>query len=113
MVIFGPLGFIGKEITPTFLDALKSQQISSLALASRDPQSSKFQEARKRGAKIVPTSFDDKAALIETLRGTDVVISCMGTQGDYKKNKHVLMQACEMNLFALSHVNILMVMSRR
>lgn len=104
VVIFGPLGFIGKEITSTFLGAFKSQQISSLALASRDPQSSKFQAARKRGAEIVPTSFDDKAALIKTLRGIDVVISCMGTQGDYKKNKHVLMEACETPLFALWHV---------
>lgn len=104
VVIFGPSGFIGKTITPTFLGALKSEQISSLALASRDPKSPKFQEAEKGGAKIVPTSFDDKAALIKTLRGTDVVVSCMGTQGDYKKNKHVLMEACERSPFALWHV---------
>ena len=93
VAIFGPLGFIGKEIVPTFLEALQSKQISSLALASRNSASSSFDYAKRQGAKIVATSFENKQELVETLQGTDVVISCMGTQGDYKQNKRVLVEA--------------------
>lgn len=92
--LVGPAGFIGKEITPTFLDALRSKQISSLTLLTRDPKSSRYDGARSQGAKVELASFEDKPALVRTLRGGDVVVSCMGTQGDYKKNKHVLMEAC-------------------
>ncbi|KAL6354201.1 hypothetical protein LRP88_12535 [Fusarium phalaenopsidis] len=51
IAIFGPHGFIGKEIVPT-------------------------------------------SALRHLLGGVDVVISCMGTKGNYKENRKVLVEAC-------------------
>lgn len=94
VVVVGPAGFIGKEIVPTFVNALQCKQLRSLTLLTRDSSSSKYDAFRQRGALVKQVRFDDKSALVSILRDSDVVVSCMGTQGDYKKNKHILMEAC-------------------
>ena len=95
IAIFGPSGnFIGSNVTPSFLEALDMQQISSLKLFTRDPESPQHERFRKGSAQIVKADFGDKSALTDALRGTDIVISCMGTSGDYKKNKETLIEAC-------------------
>ncbi|KAA8642792.1 uncharacterized protein ATNIH1004_009544 [Aspergillus tanneri] len=94
VAIFGPHGFIGKEIVPTFVEALSKKEISSLKLLTRNPTSSVYNTARSRGASICPVAFSDRPALRRLLEGVDVVISCMGTSGNYKENKKELVDAC-------------------
>lgn len=95
VALFGPNGFIGKEILPAFLDALQTRELSSLKLATRNPSSSAYDAARSRGAIVCPVDFGDKVSLRRMLEDVDIVVSCMGTGGDYKENKKLLVEACE------------------
>ena len=100
VVIFGPSGFIGKEIVPAFLEALQKQEISSLTLATRNGSSPQYDAVRSQGARVSPAVFDDREVLIDLLRDADVVISCTGTMGDYNANRKALVEACKCGLFS-------------
>jgi uncharacterized protein YbjT (DUF2867 family) len=95
VALFGSNGFIGKEILPSFLDALQERALSSLKLATQNPRSSAYDAARNRGAIVCLINFGDKLSLRRMLEDVDVVVSCMGTGGDYKENKKILVEACE------------------
>lgn len=95
MTLFGSNGFIGKEILPTFLNALQTGELSSLKLATQNPKSSVYDAARSAGATVCPINFGDKHSLLQILEDVDVVVSCMGTGGDSKKNKKLLVETCE------------------
>src|SRR5690348_2021255 len=95
VAIFGPHGFIGKQVVPAFLDALQKKELSSLKLATRNPTSSAYDAARSQGSNVCLVNFDDKPALCRLLEDVDVVISCMGTGGNYKENKKILVECCK------------------
>ena len=93
IALFGPTGFVGKELTPTFLEALDAKQISSLTLLTREPSSSKLDVYRKRSAKILEADLTDVAALAKSLKDVDIVVSALGTKSITKQNKQVLIEA--------------------
>ncbi|KAJ5675500.1 hypothetical protein N7462_008397 [Penicillium macrosclerotiorum] len=94
VALFGSNGFIGKEILPTFLNALQTRELSSLKLATQNPRSSAYDAARTGGAIVCLINFGDKLSLRRMLEDVDVVVSCMGTGGDSKENKKLLVEAC-------------------
>lgn len=99
MALFGSNGFIGKEILPAFMDALQAREISSLKLATQTPKFSAYDAARSGGAIVCLVNFGDKPSLCRMLEDVDVVVSCMGTGGDSKENKKMLVEACEFVTF--------------
>ena len=93
MCLVGASGLIGSNVTPSFISALKSGQISSFTVLTRSTTSDEANKLKSQGVDVALADFSSKEALVGTLKGNDILVSCMGTQGDYQKSKDVLVEA--------------------
>ncbi|KAL7273859.1 hypothetical protein RUND412_003257 [Rhizina undulata] len=93
VAILGATGFIGREITPIFLSALRSHEIACLNILTRNATGIAFEAFKAKGARIYEVDFYNKDSVVEGLKGVDVLISAMGTKGDFEDSNQVLVEA--------------------
>lgn len=94
-----PNGLLGKSILPIFVAATQDGTISHLKLITRS-ETDATRKAVAGGAGKVETSivsYDDKATLSAALKGVDVLISTMGSQGEAGSAAQMLIEAGKSN----------------
>lgn len=90
-----PNGLLGKSILPIFVAATQDGTFSHLKLITRS-ETDASRKAAAGGARKVETcivSYDDKAILSAFLKGVDVLISTMGSQGEAGAAAQMLIEA--------------------
>jgi hypothetical protein len=79
VTLFGASGYLGKWVAGPFLEALKDGKLQELRLPTRRLDDKIIQGFVARGAKAFKVDFNEKASLETVLKGTDIVISLLGT----------------------------------
>lgn len=88
LAFIGATGHVGAYIAKDFAAARARGALSALKLLTTRP------ESLSADAEVVRvSSYTDRESLVAALRGVDILVSAMGTQGDYHAAKAALIDA--------------------
>ncbi|KAI9003201.1 hypothetical protein BC832DRAFT_97397 [Gaertneriomyces semiglobifer] len=100
VALVGATGYIGGMLVPAFLEALHTRSIANLRILTTDASPSRFRKLLRVDStteEATPTiheiDYGNPDSLLAALTGVHVLVSAMGTRGNYEKNKYVLLDA--------------------